>query len=47
MSLIPLVATTVLCAALASCMGVPEPGEAESAGGGPAGRRSQAGTCPA
>jgi hypothetical protein len=34
MSLIPLVATTVLCAALASCMGVPEPGEAESARGG-------------
>lgn len=37
MSLIPLVATAVLCAALASCTGMPDPGEAEVAGSGVAG----------
>ncbi len=37
MSLIPLVATAVLCAALAACTGVPDPGEAGVAGSGVAG----------
>jgi hypothetical protein len=41
MSLIPLVATAVLCAALAACTGMPEPGAAEAADGGVAGGSAQ------
>lgn len=43
MSLIPLVATAVLCAALASCTGMPDPGDAEVAGGGLSGGSAQTG----